>query len=231
MRKAVLIATVVAVAILAVCLLPHRQSRVDAYQENLWTSTRHGWASPVAQGREMEVIQWDRTEYGIQWAWLVVDREAGGEAWSARMEPKAVLIYLLASGLAGIASVFAIYRMRTRTGEMDKCLPLLVAIAVLLLCLLPHRRSMKTAYQDNLWTGGGWGRPAPTAPDGPDLMTWNRTQYGIKWAWLVTDRQVGGKAWFARMESKAIMVYLVPACGLAGAVYLLGRRRKPLVSR
>lgn len=59
----------------------------------------------------MEILDWNRTQYGIKWAWLVVDRELGGEAWSARVEPKAVLIYLFVSGLLGAASSFAIYRI------------------------------------------------------------------------------------------------------------------------
>lgn len=101
MRKALVIGIALFLVALAVCLVPHRRSKVDALQENLWTSSRDGWGSPVAKGKEMEILDWSRTQYGIQWAWLVVDREVGGEAWSARMEPKTVLIYLLASGVVG----------------------------------------------------------------------------------------------------------------------------------
>lgn len=80
-------------AVLVVCLVPHRSNVVDALQANLWTTSRGGWGSPVMPGKEMEIVDWDRTQYGIKWAWLVVDREAGGEAWSARVEPRALLAY------------------------------------------------------------------------------------------------------------------------------------------
>lgn len=80
------------IAVLVGCLVPHRSGVVSAYQENLWTSSRDGWGSPVARDKEMEILDWDRTQYGIKWAWLVVDREAGGKAWFARVEPRALVV-------------------------------------------------------------------------------------------------------------------------------------------
>lgn len=93
----------------------------------------------------------------------------------------------------------------------------LFALAV---CLVPYRQGKMNGYQENLWTAEGWGSPAPVGRDGPDLIDWHRAQYGIKWAWLVVDRQVGGKAWFARVESRALLIYLMMAVS-AGVIMLL----------
>jgi hypothetical protein len=98
-------------AAFAVCLVPHRSSVVDALQANLWTTSRGGWGSPVAPGQEMEIVDWNRTQYGIKWAWLVMDRQADGEAWSARVEPRALLAYG-ALPVAVLAGAYLLERRR-----------------------------------------------------------------------------------------------------------------------
>lgn len=105
-----------------------------------------------------------------------------------------------------------------------------LCLAVLVVCLVPYHRGAVSAYQDNLWTAAGWGNASPQ-PVPMEPQTWNRTQYGIHWAWLVVDREVGGEAWFARVEPRALLAYgALPVTMLAGAC-LLERRRKPFQSR
>lgn len=63
----------------------------------------------------MEILDWNRTQYGIKWAWLVVDREVGGKGWSARMEPKAIIIYFMMAVSVGAIKLLAAWKWGKRS--------------------------------------------------------------------------------------------------------------------
>lgn len=111
MRKVALIPLGLFALSLTVCMAPYRTGMIYACRENLWTS--HGGKAQFEQ--QSEPKEWMRRQHGIQWAWLVVDRDTTGNDWSARAEPTAVLIYLTASNIT--ATLAAIYtRKRTAPG-------------------------------------------------------------------------------------------------------------------
>src|SRR6187401_172272 len=63
-------------------------------------------------------------------------------------------------------------------------IPASVILGILAICLLPHASHRTSAYPENLWTNGGqFGEPSKTQA----LLDWNRTEYGVLWAWLVYD--------------------------------------------
>lgn len=88
--------------VLLICLLPHKSDTVGAYPENLWTSPGH-FSHPSTT---REVLEWNRTEYGVVWAWLVHDSSKSEPAWYVRIEPRYLIIYAGGALLSGLATLF-----------------------------------------------------------------------------------------------------------------------------
>ena len=106
MKKSILISASVALLLLLVCLVPHASHRVNAYPENLWTSSGN-FSNPTTT---REVLEWDRTEYGVFWTWLVRDGCTSEPAWYLRAEPRYLTLYVGVAVVAGIAAFFLIGR-------------------------------------------------------------------------------------------------------------------------
>lgn len=101
MKKLLKSATVVLI-ILLICLLPHKSDTVGAYPENLWTSPGH-FSNPSTT---RAVLNWNRTEYGAVWAWLVHDSSTSEPAWYVRIEPRFLVLYVGGALLSGLATFF-----------------------------------------------------------------------------------------------------------------------------
>ena len=98
---------------------------------------------------------------------------------------------------------------------------LLVAAASLCLLLLPHKEHRTSASPDNLWTSdGGWKRPSGSV----EALQWNRKEYGLRWAWLVHDTEVGGMSWYAKAAPQYLYIYLLASGALGLGVYWVSRR-------
>jgi hypothetical protein len=92
------------------------------------------------------------------------------------------------------------------------------------LFLLPYRSSIRGAYPENLWTSNGlWGKPS----NSDQILTWDRKEYGLIWAWLVHDTEQNGPAWYAKSAPLYLYIYIflsaIPAAVLG--IYL-GRKKK-----
>lgn len=105
--KPALIALLVAAMSLCLLLIPHKEHRTSASPDNLWTHDG-AWKQPSLSG---EMLQWNRTEYGLHWAWLVHDTEVGGRSWYAKAAPQYLCIYLLASGALALGVYWVSRRM------------------------------------------------------------------------------------------------------------------------
>ncbi len=99
-----LIPVCVILGILVLCLLSHSSHKISAYPENLWTSG--GQFSEPSETRA--VLDWNRTEYGVLWAWLVHDSCTSESAWYMRIEPRSLVLYVAGALLGGLVSIFLI---------------------------------------------------------------------------------------------------------------------------
>jgi len=99
--KKILIPACIALAILASCLVPHKSDMVGAYPENLWTSPGH-FSRPSTT---REVLKWNRSEYGVVWAWLVHDSCTSEPAWYVRIEPRYLVLYSVVAFLGGLVTI------------------------------------------------------------------------------------------------------------------------------
>ena len=116
MKKSLKTACVI-FTVLLVCLLPHKSYRIAAYPENLWTSPGHFSHPSTTQ----EVLKWNRTEYGVVWAWLVHDSCTREPAWYVRIEPRSLVIYVAGAFTAGFA-IFFLAGRRTKFVQQG-CVP------------------------------------------------------------------------------------------------------------
>lgn len=101
-----------------------------------------------------------------------------------------------------------------------------VTLGILAIELLPHATHTTSAYPENLWTSGGqFGEPSKTQA----LLYWNRTEYGIIWAWLVHDSSRTESAWYARIEPRYLMLYAGGAFigGLVSIILIRPRKDQP----
>ncbi len=99
--KRILIFTCLTLGILAIGLLPHTAHTTSAYPENLWTSRRRLGKPSTTQA----LLHWNRTEYGLSWAWLVRDTCTSEPAYYARIEPRYLVLYSAVALLGGVASI------------------------------------------------------------------------------------------------------------------------------
>ena len=104
--KSVLKSVGVTLAVLVLGLLPHATHQTSAFPENLWT---HGgqFGNP---SKTLEILEWNRTEYGVLWAWLVYDSCTSESAWYARIEPRYLAVYAGGAVFAGLAAMTAFSR-------------------------------------------------------------------------------------------------------------------------
>lgn len=91
----------VILSILAITLLPHATHATRAYPENLWT--RGGPFGEPSNTQAM--LDWNRTEYGFPWAWLVHDACVTEPSWYARIEPRYLLLYTTVAFFGGVVSM------------------------------------------------------------------------------------------------------------------------------
>ncbi len=110
--KRILVSACVTLGVLAICLLPHAAHTISTYPENLWTSTGQ-FSEP---SKTQELLDWNRTEYGVLWAWLVHDSCTTESAWYVRIEPRYFLLY---SGGAFLGGVFSIIVGGLRKRRVD----------------------------------------------------------------------------------------------------------------
>ena len=115
--KPLLIAVLAAAASLCLLLLPHKEHRTSASPDKLWTNDGE-WKRPSGS---LEVLQWNRKEYGLRWAWLVHDTEVDGISWYAKAAPQYLYIYLLAAGALGLGA-YGISRRMSYKGQ-DRVTP------------------------------------------------------------------------------------------------------------
>jgi len=102
--KSLLIFACVTLGILAIGLLPHATHTTSAYPENLWTSGGQ-FGEP---SKTEAILRWNRTEYGVIWAWLVHDSSTTESAWYARIEPRYFVLYAGGAFIGGLVSIFLV---------------------------------------------------------------------------------------------------------------------------
>jgi hypothetical protein len=100
--------TLMAIAVLAVCMSPRIQTKTKAIPGNLWTSPGH-WSKP---SRSQQVEEWERWEIGRPWSWLVIDTGISVDAWYARLDLKYFALYILFAAIAGIVSAILMKRIK-----------------------------------------------------------------------------------------------------------------------
>ncbi len=110
-------ATCVSLGILAIALLPHASHTISAYPENLWTSGGQFGESSKNQA----VLRWNRTEYGIIWAWLVHDSRMTESAWYARIEPRYFVLYAGGAFIGGLVSIFLLSPRKEQPNKSWRC--------------------------------------------------------------------------------------------------------------
>ena len=95
-------------------------------------------------------------------------------------------------------------------------------LAVLSTLALPHSNNPMNAVPENLWTSDGqWGNPSKST----NMETFLRTEYGTPWAWLVVDKGVSVDAWYAKMDTKFIVIYLLVSALIADSIIRTIKRR------
>ena len=105
-----------------------------------------------------------------------------------------------------------------------------VTLSILAIGLLPHATHTTSAYPENLWTSGGqFGEPSKTQA----VLHWNRTEYGLPWAWLVRDTCTTEPAWYVRIEHRYLVLYSAVALfgGVASIVFIGLKKRQPNKTR
>ena len=109
------VSLLVLIGLLVAFLFPSTSSQISAWPENLWTNFEGGWSRPTLKD---ELMLWERREYGWFKTWLVVDREASGPAFYARVDPKYLgLQFVMSLGLTIV--FYSLFRKR-RVGEAAK---------------------------------------------------------------------------------------------------------------
>ena len=79
-----------------------------------------------------------------------------------------------------------------------------------------------TAIPENLWTSNGqWNKPSSSS----DIETFKRTEYGTPWAWLVVDKGISVDAWYAKMDTKYLFVYILVSALIADSILRTIKRR------
>ena len=79
-----------------------------------------------------------------------------------------------------------------------------------------------TAIPENLWTSNGqWNNPSSSS----NIETFMRTEYGTPWAWLVVDKGVSVDAWYAKMDTKYIVLYSLISALIAHSILRTIKRR------
>ena len=84
MRRLMLLVAIFVMTVTAL-LLPVKKHEVEALAENLWTSD--GWWKKHPPSTGWPVHRWERKEYGLKWAWLVVDSGISCDDWYAKVDP------------------------------------------------------------------------------------------------------------------------------------------------
>ena len=104
-------------ASVAVVFLPTKESETAVMAENLYTSNGQ-WQKPKPRiDNDFTVDWWTRKEFGIKWAWLVVDTGISCDAWYAKVEPLYFCVYLL---IAFVPSAGFLILERIRREAKDK---------------------------------------------------------------------------------------------------------------
>ena len=95
-------------------------------------------------------------------------------------------------------------------------------LVVLSSLALPRRHSQMNAVPENLWTcGGQWGHPSASK----NMESFLRTEYGTPWAWLVVDKGVSVDAWYAKMDTKFLVIYILVSALIADSILRTIKRR------
>ena len=106
--RTLIFSSVTIISLIVFCY-PWRRHPTGAIPENLWTRGHHhcdfNWSTPSAS---TDVLEWDRTAYGIFWSYLVVDRGIGHPAWYARFDPRVLVVYLVGAFVIGGVAAFLI---------------------------------------------------------------------------------------------------------------------------
>jgi hypothetical protein len=104
--RCLLLAIGIWLAVVAFMCAPFHRSSVTAMPENLWTRAQnYSWQSPILS---QDVLSFQRTEHGLIWHFLVIDRGQGHSHWSARVEPRALIAYAFIASI--VASSFFFVR-------------------------------------------------------------------------------------------------------------------------
>jgi hypothetical protein len=97
------IAVCIWLVVVTLFCIPFHRSFVAAMPENLWTRAEaYSWHSSISS---RDALPFQRTEYGLIWHFLVIDRGQGHPHWSARLEPRALLAY----GFIGVIVAFLFF--------------------------------------------------------------------------------------------------------------------------
>ena len=98
--------TVTIISLIMFCY-PWRRHPTGGSPRNLWTSGHHHWdLNWSAPSVSIDVLEWDRTAYGILWSYLVVDRGIGHPAWYARFDPRVLIVYVVGAFVIGGVAAF-----------------------------------------------------------------------------------------------------------------------------
>jgi hypothetical protein len=105
---------ITALTLLILCF-PWQRHPTGGISDNLWTSSKDpwniNWANPDNSGR---VLLWDRSEYGIHWHYLVIDKGIGHPAWYARLDLRVLIINIMIAVFIGAITFIILNTGRTR---------------------------------------------------------------------------------------------------------------------
>lgn len=102
MRRLMLLVAIFVMTVTAL-LLPVKKHEVEALAENLWTSD--GWWKKHPPSTGWPVHRWERKEYGLKWAWLVVDSGISCDDWYAKVDPIYFLFYCFLAAIPGLGVI------------------------------------------------------------------------------------------------------------------------------
>ena len=98
---------------------------------------------------------------------------------------------------------------------------MVIALAVLAICLSPRIEKGTKAIPENLWTSPGhWSKPSVSH----EIEEWTRREYGRPWSWLVIDTGISVEARYARLDSKYLILYMMLALVVGTITWKLTKR-------